>query len=1280
MVNEVSTPVGEEREIPSLEGFRFQRFEVLNWGPFHRDIWKLDFKCHNTLLIGKNGSGKSTLVDAITTLFETPGNIIYNKAAGAKKSERSLETYILGHIRNKSEGSKERTEFRNTKDYGIILGVFYSERMQKTVTLAQFFSFAGGDKVVPIYIGALQDLSISVNFKNFGKRTSDLKRHLKNQGCTIFDNFAQYKQWYMRELNVSVGAMNLFKQCIALKDIADITSFVRTFMLEHNDVSPLVLDLITHFADLSNCYQQVLTARKQIEALSPLEEQNSQWLALNEQVAATDVALKQVHSFINDLQLKLVNNELERNSQQCIQLQAQLQDLNLQLQALDTERERLQQQHAQAGGDTLGAYKRELQLNEEKKGTRARALAQYGNKLVRLKLSPPQNEEQFLQQRAQLSASQAQYQQAVSQAQLDLAAATGQTHRLEEQAQELKEELDSLSLRDSNLPREQIELRDRMAQELNVDASCLPYAGELMQVKAEEKAQWEGAAERVLHGFALSLLVPDELYKDVVHYVNGRSLRGRLVFFKHADMLEGKTSTLVNNSLAMKIEIKEDSPFKDALRTQLLQRFNLACCTREDDFRRLPEAVMPSGLIKQRRRHEKDDRRDVSDRRFYVLGWSNRDKRLLLQSQYKAKQSELQQAKNAREQVQKGLEQSFIQCSTVDQILKDYPSFEELNVAAVEREIAHLQAAINELQEHNQDLKDLSAKLAQCKQQLQEKSASKESLSNQYAVAQAKVQRLQDKSEALQVLLAQEPLSQSVANYLLPIYRAQKIKVMVDDSGMAISRLERAVVAERDKLVKQRQDLEREIENRLKDFNHAYPDTTKEMVAKQEAVGEYLALLQDLRQDNLPKYEQRFKEKLAHSTVNDLAHLRATLNQYEQSISRRMDEINSSLREIDYNPESFIELKYTANKDVAIIDFKRDLQNCISNVFGHEGNLEAAEERFQLIKNLIDRLKVRSDHVLEDETWRAKVLDVRNWYTYAAAEYDRNTLQEREYYANSNAKSGGQKEKLAYTILAAALAYQFQQQEQKGGLFVSSLRFLMIDEAFGSGSPELATYGLKLFKQLQLQVLVVTPLAKINEIEPFISQVALAQGKLGIPSTLKNMTIEHFISLLEARNELRQELIRTLDEAGLNSATPQVEDKEPADEKPVKEAPVSPESSAQTATAPQAEDKSVQEEEIVAEAQEQSASSVATDATATDDNEEEDAIYVQEQQWERQQARRKLQQLAEQRAQSHIFKETPLSREIDRQVKLRAQEAQAEDKKDKEDQVLARLTDLLKAL
>ena len=46
----------------------------------------------------------------------------------------------------------------------------------------------------------------------------------------------------------------------------------------------------------------------------------------------------------------------------------------------------------------------------------------------------------------------------------------------------------------------------------------------------------------------------------------------------------------------------------------------------DDELRTGAKAVTRAGQVKDRERHEKDDRRHIGDRREYVLGWSNDQK------------------------------------------------------------------------------------------------------------------------------------------------------------------------------------------------------------------------------------------------------------------------------------------------------------------------------------------------------------------------------------------------------------------------------------------------------------------------------------------------------------------------------------------------------------------------------------------------------------------------------------------------------------------------------
>ena len=106
-------------------------------------------------------------------------------------------------------------------------------------------------------------------------------------------------------------------------------------------------------------------------------------------------------------------------------------------------------------------------------------------------------------------------------------------------------------------------------------------------------------------------------------------------------------------------------------------------------------------------------------------------------------------------------------------------------------------------------------------------------------------------------------------------------------------------------------------------------------------------------------------------------------------------------------------------------------------------------EKFLQVKRIIERFRGREGTGELDRRWTAKVTDVRHWFTFSASERWREDGREFEHYADSGGKSGGQKEKLAYTVLAASLAYQFGLEMDAPR--TRSFRFVVIDEAFGRG-------------------------------------------------------------------------------------------------------------------------------------------------------------------------------------------------------------------------------------
>lgn len=289
----------------------------------------------------------------------------------------------------------------------------------------------------------------------------------------------------------------------------------------------------------------------------------------------------------------------------------------------------------------------------------------------------------------------------------------------------------------------------------------------------------------------------------------------------------------------------------------------------------------------------------------------------------------------------------------------------------------------------------------------------------------------------------------------------------------------------------------------MKEYKDKFPSDSLELSDEIEARDEYLNKMEKIVNEGLPAHEATLKTMLNKNTIDDIVAFDNKLDIHEKEIRTKIKNINEHLKEIEFNKGTYIELIADRNRDQDIKIFKQDLKACYSNIL--DTNDAYTEDRFNDVQKILNRFRSNENKDIE---WTNKVTDVRNWFDFNASERYLADNVEKEFYAGSSGKSGGQKEKLAYTIIASALAYQFGLKigEPKS----KSFRFAVIDEAFGKGSDSSAEYGLELFKKLNLQLLIVTPLQKIHIIENYINSVHYVSNVEGNNSELQNMTVEEY--------------------------------------------------------------------------------------------------------------------------------------------------------------------------
>jgi uncharacterized protein YPO0396 len=995
----------------------------------------------------------------------------------------------------------------------VILGVFHNAGYDQTITLAQVFWMKEAQgQPARFFVGAERELTIASDFSRFGTDIAQLRKKLRGLGAEIEDSFPKYGAWFRRRFGIeNEQALELFHQTVSMKSVGNLTDFVRLHMLEPFDVSQRIAALINHFDDLNRAHEAVLKAKRQVELLSPLVLDCGKHHSQSKEVDDYRQNRELLRPYFAGLKLGLLDKRLSNLKDDEAKLDAQLMRLTERRDGLLIQSDELKQAMADNGGDRLERLAAEIKQKEKERELRHNKAQRYAILLNSVDEAPVENETGFLAQRSRLSTRREELANRDADLQNELTEHSVNLRQSMQEHEVLQTEITSLKARRSNIDDQQIRIRAALCHALGLADTDMPFAGELLQVH-EEAREWEGAAERLLRGFGLSLLIPDAHYKAVAEWVEHNHLRGRLVYYHVRQLRQTELPDLHRDSLVNKLAVKPDSVFYDWLERELAVRFNVACCSTQEQFRREIRAITPAGQIKDPSgRHEKDDRHAIADRSRYVLGWSNTAKLAALES--KARELESKAADIARliGNIQARRQTLATNLDALTR-LEEFQSFPELDWAALVSDIERLIDERQKLEAASDILKQLNQQLRQLQQALAETEAATTIKNKELGAVQAK----HDTAAELRILTRQ--IHDGVAAELLAAAIPQLEAIRAEALGEHLLSVESSDNREQDirNWLQARIDNEAQKINRLRDkiiqammsFKEQFKLETAEFDASLDAAFEYQNLLDKLGSDDLPRFESRFKELLNVNTINEIANFNAQLARERETIKERITRINESLTQIDYNQGRYIVLESQATADADIRDFQSELRACTEGTLTGSEDAQYSEAKFMQVKQIIDRFRGRDGLSELDKRWTLKVTDVRNWFVFAASERWREDNSEHEHYSDSGGKSGGQKEKLAYTILAASLAYQFGLEW--GAIRSRSFRFVVIDEAFGRGSDESAQYGLRLFSQLNLQLLIVTPLQKIHIIEPFVSSVGFVQNDQGRASKLRNLSIESY--------------------------------------------------------------------------------------------------------------------------------------------------------------------------
>lgn len=1080
-----------------LNGFRLHKVEINNWGTFHKEVYTMRPGGESTLLVGQNGTGKSTIVDAILTLLVRSAIRNYNVAAGAKKQERSEKSYIQGahgnHLGSEENAHLLRPE-SNTKT--ILLACFKNGDPSQDFTIAQVLYLSNG-KPERLYCFSNGERSIEIDFQGLtGSDTT--KKILEGRGFRVSPTFNEYQDRFRNRVNLSESALNLFNETVAVKDIDRLDIFIRKHMLEKTSTEEDINDIIKDFDDLKSAHDSLVRIRDQRDKLRPIKTDGLEFKRLNLEMEAIKCQLNASQSFEAHYSLGRLEpfSEQLRDRRELSETKAK----NIEGKKNEKERElfRTEEQLKKESSGRLGELPHLIKAEDQLVKTTGERYVRYTQLLQQIGIHTNiDTEDSFIEAYLQIEPLSKSLAEQADELDKERNALLLKNNDKKKEHEIDKRELAALQRQKTKLPYHEMEFRSRLYRDLNIREGSLPYAAELIAVKPGSE-QWELSLEILLRSFALSLLVPERHYKAVVEYVESTRIadnegRGRkLTYMRIPDVLLDSRWPGKEGFACQHLAIKQHHEFDAWLKQELLQRFNYQCCATSRELQMCNERGMtPNGHFKHGKvRHERDDRDHVRSPRFYVLGWDNAVKRRELEKQIEENDAIIKQWDAEISRLTNERDRTLRDKNAAEEALgfKDFIEIDHFthaqNAKNLRREKELLEKANTNIAALNEQISSLKKEIDIIADQYREEAGNTRSLKDKIDAVEKRIKRYQ---ESLKIRSASGALVKDSDHFgtLKQRFEAQfgLDTCEPDDIEHEFRTFLSGLYEEQERIEKDIQPIRQRLAIKMSAFLEAHLEFKSEISAEIDYLDDFIELYDEIEREGLPEHLRQFKRKMTDNAMSHIQGLKSTLESARGEIARKIASLNKALSQLQYEPGKFLELEASSRADSDISQFREDLDRCIEKT-----NLQTdqdSEKRFHFVEKLVKRL---GDE--KDRTWRGKVTDVREWFQFVAHVKRVGSLELVNSFNDSGTQSGGEKTKFAFTILAAAIAYQYEidHSRQRSDRFY----FVVIDEMFSKIDEMNCLYALDLFKKFHVQLFLVAPLGgKVRVVQNHVKHYIL---------------------------------------------------------------------------------------------------------------------------------------------------------------------------------------------
>lgn len=1065
--------------------YTLQELELFNWGGFNGHH-RAEVDQAGTAVIGPTGSGKTTLVDALMTLLTA--NPKYNLAStGGHESDRDLVSYVRGVSGPGDGGSDQSHIARPGKTLTGITATLHNGETQARLGALMWFddtSSSSSDmkKLWLFTTSQQQTLEHWLSVQHEGGMRA--LRHIEKSETGIWSYTS--KRGYLARIRdffeVRENAFNLLNRAAGLKQLNSIDEIFRDLVLDDTAQFDRAKEVADSFDDLTEIHEELEIARRQQRSLEPVkttwEKYQNNEADVNEKSQLSNL----LPIWFGEQAYQLWKAEHERVTQEYQKAEDHRDITEERYDSQEKKRDNLKEHYLKLGGSDIQVLEELIKAKQQNLARIEHAAQTYQTLVGNLSLPTDLTRQALTSNQKEASQRSQQISQQLKQAE-QAAFEQGTTeNEARTELQTLQKELADIQQRpNSNIPGKFQHFRSALASELNLSEDKLPFVAELVQVKDQEQA-WRGAIERAIGSHRLRILVPPASAKAALHWVNQRhnQLHVRILEVKEPDT----QPHFWEDGFTRKLEYKAHD-YRETVK-DLLAGIDRHCVDSPEQLSHTQHAMTAQGLMSGKARFfDKQDQKRLQD--DWITGFDNRDRLAFLQQNItdaeRHQQESLAQLELARSQVTVITQQKDLleRLQTLD--------FEQINTELAERELQETQEKLRLLTAPDSDVAAAKQALEEAEEQLQQLGEERIKCVEQCTTLRnIQQQAEQNKRNAFKQSESglTEPQRQMAQSHF-PVITVEQLKELPDLERQAI----KALQSQLDTLKEKRARLGKDLIKCMSDAQREDRGALSEVGRELEDIPQYLERLKTLTEEALPEKRQRFKDYLNRSSDEGVTQLLMTIDSEVERIEEKLDDVNSTLRRVDFQPGRYLQL--VSNK--VVHESLRSFNTARTKLTSARFVEDEGESQYKALQHIIGLLR---DACERSRTLGARaLLDPRFRLEFKVSVIDRDNGSVIETRSGSQGGSGGEKEIIASYVLTASLSYALCPDGSSRPLFGT----IVLDEAFSRSSHAVAGRIIAALKEFGLHALFITPNKEMRLLRNH-TRSAIVVHRRGTASTL----------------------------------------------------------------------------------------------------------------------------------------------------------------------------------